>query len=37
MVSGVFVCADRLPVFCRYCKSEIILNIRGQSVERQSP
>ena len=27
-----------LPVFCRDCKSEIILNIdRGQSVERRSP
>lgn len=30
--------ATALPVFCRDCKSEIILNIdRGQSVERRSP
>ena len=30
--------ATDLPVFCRDCKSEIILNIeRGQSVERRSP
>ena len=30
--------AQALPVFCRDCKSEIILNIeRGQSVERRSP
>lgn len=30
--------ADRLPVFCRDCKSEIILHIEGdQSVERRSP
>nr|DAI84542.1 MAG TPA: cysteine-rich protein [Caudoviricetes sp.] len=30
--------ADRLPVYCRCCKREIILHIaRGQSVERQSP
>lgn len=30
--------AKELPVFCRDCKSEIILNIdRGQSVERRSP
>ena len=27
-----------LPVYCRDCKREIILNIdRGQSVERRSP
>lgn len=30
--------ADRLPVFCRDCKTELILHIeRGQSVERRSP
>lgn len=30
--------AVSLPVFCRVCKREIILNIeRGQSVKRQSP
>jgi len=30
--------AKALPVFCRDCKSEIILDIdRGQSVERRSP
>ena len=30
--------ATDLPVFCRGCKNEIILNIdRGQSVERRSP
>lgn len=30
--------AAALPVFCRDCKTEIILNIeRGQSVERRSP
>ena len=30
--------AKRLPVFCRDCKTEIILDIaRGQSVERRSP
>lgn len=30
--------ADCLPVFCRDCKTEIILHIdRGQSVERWSP
>lgn len=30
--------ADWLPVFCRDCKTEIILHIeRGQSVERRSP
>lgn len=30
--------AAELPVFCRDCKTEIILNIeRGQSVERRSP
>lgn len=30
--------AKELPVFCRDCKTEIILNIeRGQSVERRSP
>ena len=30
--------ATDLPVFCRNCKNEIILNIeRGQSVERRSP
>lgn len=27
-----------LPVYCRTCRSEVILNIeRGQSVKRQSP
>lgn len=27
-----------LPVYCRDCKQEIVLNIdRGQSVERRSP
>lgn len=30
--------AHGLPVFCRDCKTEIILDIeRGQSVERRSP
>ena len=30
--------ARGLPVYCRDCKTEIILNIdRGQSVKRQSP
>lgn len=30
--------ATELPVFCRTCRSEVILNIeRGQSVKRQSP
>ncbi len=30
--------AKALPVFCRDCKTEIILDIdRGQSVERRSP
>lgn len=30
--------AQALPVFCRDCKNEIILDIdRGQSVERRSP
>ncbi len=30
--------AHGLPVYCRTCRSEIVLNIeRGQSVERQSP
>ena len=30
--------ATALPVYCRDCKSEIIVNIaRGQSVERRSP
>lgn len=30
--------AHELPVYCRTCRSEIILNIdRGQSVKRQSP
>ena len=30
--------AKGLPVFCRDCKTEIILDIaRGQSVERRSP
>jgi len=30
--------AKELPVYCRDCKTEIILNIeRGQSVERRSP
>lgn len=30
--------ARGLPVFCRDCKAEIILDIvRGQSVERRSP
>ena len=28
--------AKHLPVFCRDCKSEIILDIEGQSVERRS-
>ena len=29
--------AENLPVYCRNCRREIILNIkRGQSVERQS-
>ncbi|MDE7260976.1 MAG: cysteine-rich KTR domain-containing protein [Oscillospiraceae bacterium] len=30
--------AHRLPVYCRTCRTEIILDIaRGQSVKRQSP
>ena len=30
--------ASGLPVYCRDCKAEIILDIaRGQSVERRSP
>lgn len=30
--------ATDLPVYCRTCRSEMILNIeRGQSVKRQSP
>lgn len=30
--------ATALPVYCRDCKTELILNIaRGQSVERRSP
>lgn len=30
--------AKALPVYCRTCHREIVLNIaRGQSVERQSP
>jgi uncharacterized Zn finger protein (UPF0148 family) len=30
--------AKGLPVYCRDCKTEIILNIeRGRSVERRSP
>lgn len=30
--------AQNLPVYCRDCKTEIVLNIdRGQSVERRSP
>lgn len=30
--------ARNLPIFCRSCKSTVILNIdRGQSVERRSP
>ena len=30
--------AKDLPVYCRTCRKEIVLNIaRGQSVERQSP
>ena len=30
--------ARGLPVFCRDCKTEVILDIaRGQSVERRSP
>ena len=30
--------ASRLPVYCRTCRREIILDIkRGQSVKRQSP
>lgn len=28
--------ARALPVFCRDCKHEIILDIEGQSVERRS-
>lgn len=28
--------ARLLPVYCRDCKSEIILDIEGQSVERRS-
>lgn len=28
--------ATCLPVYCRDCKSEIILDIEGQSVERRS-
>ena len=30
--------ARHLPVYCRTCRTELILDIaRGQSVERQSP
>ena len=30
--------ASNLPVYCRTCRSEFVLNIdRGQSVKRQSP
>lgn len=30
--------AAALPVYCRDCKTEIVVNIaRGQSVERRSP
>lgn len=30
--------ARNFPVYCRTCRSEIVLNIdRGQSVKRQSP
>lgn len=30
--------ANELPVYCRKCRREIVLNIkRGQSVKRQSP
>lgn len=30
--------ANALPVYCRTCRTEIILNIeKGQSVKRQSP
>lgn len=30
--------ARRLPIYCRSCRKEIIVNIaQGQSVERQSP
>lgn len=30
--------ARNLPIFCRDCKSTVIVNIdRGQSVERRSP
>ena len=30
--------AHRLPVYCRTCRTEIILDIeKGQSVKRQSP
>lgn len=30
--------AERLPVYCRTCRREIILNIeRGQSLKGQSP
>ena len=30
--------AHDLPVYCKDCKTEVILNIdRGQSVERRSP
>ena len=30
--------AKNLPVYCKDCKTELILNIaRGQSVERRSP
>lgn len=28
--------AQHLPVYCRDCKSEIILDIEGQSVKRRS-
>lgn len=28
--------AKSLPVFCRSCKNEIILDIEGQSVKRRS-
>lgn len=28
--------ARNLPVYCRCCKTEVILDIEGQSVERRS-
>ena len=28
--------ATRLPVYCRCCKNEIVLDIQGQSVKRRS-